>query len=290
MEAYEGYWRKVPSVKRLVFKSIPEATTRLAVLKRGEVDVAYLLDATLRRGGQARSEAQARVLRRHRHHLSRLLRHVGSEVAVGRPARAPGRQPGDRSQGDQRGGDAGRLAARPATSCPKSFEFALPLEPHPLRSGHGRRSCSPRRAIPNGFDGGDLYPWPPYFSTGEAIIGYLGAVGIRTRMRTMERAAILCRAGHEEAQGAVHVRRTRSTATPSSRLSEIVPSDGAFAYGGYPDVDELYKRQARENGPEEARGHAARDPADALRPRAVRARSTTTSGRAASGRGWRTRR
>ena len=45
MEANEGYWRKVPSVKRLVFKSVPEATTRLAMLKRGEVDVAYLLDA-----------------------------------------------------------------------------------------------------------------------------------------------------------------------------------------------------------------------------------------------------
>src|SRR5256884_3360273 len=44
MEAFEGYWRKVPSVKRLVFKSVTEATTRAAMLKRGEVDVAYLLD------------------------------------------------------------------------------------------------------------------------------------------------------------------------------------------------------------------------------------------------------
>src|SRR5687767_9889215 len=44
MEANEGYWRKMPSVKRLVFKSVPESTTRVAMLKRGEVDVAYLLD------------------------------------------------------------------------------------------------------------------------------------------------------------------------------------------------------------------------------------------------------
>src|SRR3989449_6476774 len=44
MEAFEGYWRKVPSVKRLVFKSVPESTTRMAMLKRGEVDIAYLLD------------------------------------------------------------------------------------------------------------------------------------------------------------------------------------------------------------------------------------------------------
>ena len=47
MEAFEGYWRKVPSVKRLVFKSVPESTTRLAMLKRGEVDVAYSIRGPL---------------------------------------------------------------------------------------------------------------------------------------------------------------------------------------------------------------------------------------------------
>ena len=47
MEANEEYWRKVPSVKRLVFLSVPEGTTRLAMLKRGEVDVAYLLEGQL---------------------------------------------------------------------------------------------------------------------------------------------------------------------------------------------------------------------------------------------------
>src|SRR5438067_4759222 len=45
MEANESYWRKMPSVKRLVFKRVPEATTRAAMLKKGEVDVAYVLDA-----------------------------------------------------------------------------------------------------------------------------------------------------------------------------------------------------------------------------------------------------
>ena len=47
MEANENYWRKVPSVKRIVYQSIPEATTRLAALTRGEVDVAYLLEGEL---------------------------------------------------------------------------------------------------------------------------------------------------------------------------------------------------------------------------------------------------
>src|SRR5437762_7054681 len=47
MEANEAYWRKMPSVKRLVYISVPEATTRLAMLKRGEVDIAYLLESQL---------------------------------------------------------------------------------------------------------------------------------------------------------------------------------------------------------------------------------------------------
>ncbi len=43
MEAFDGYWRKVPHVKRLVLRSLPEETTRAAALKKGEVDIAYLL-------------------------------------------------------------------------------------------------------------------------------------------------------------------------------------------------------------------------------------------------------
>src|ERR1700730_3703037 len=43
LEAWDGYWRKVPNVKRLVLRSMPEETTRAAALKKGEIDIAYLL-------------------------------------------------------------------------------------------------------------------------------------------------------------------------------------------------------------------------------------------------------
>jgi len=43
LDAFEGYWRKAPSVKRLVFRSLPDETTRAAALKKGEVDIAYYL-------------------------------------------------------------------------------------------------------------------------------------------------------------------------------------------------------------------------------------------------------
>jgi peptide/nickel transport system substrate-binding protein len=46
-EAFESYWRKPPSVKRLVFRVIPDETTRLAALKRGEVDIVYSIRGEL---------------------------------------------------------------------------------------------------------------------------------------------------------------------------------------------------------------------------------------------------
>ena len=47
LEAHESYWRKIPHVKRLVFKSVPEATTRLAMLLKGEADIVYTLPGEL---------------------------------------------------------------------------------------------------------------------------------------------------------------------------------------------------------------------------------------------------
>src|SRR4030095_5993354 len=47
LEAFEGYWRKPPSVKRLTVRVIPDEATRLAALKRGEIDIAYSVRSEL---------------------------------------------------------------------------------------------------------------------------------------------------------------------------------------------------------------------------------------------------
>src|SRR5215813_3168842 len=44
LEAYDGYWRKVPNIKRLIFKGVPDGTTRLAMLKAGEADIVFALE------------------------------------------------------------------------------------------------------------------------------------------------------------------------------------------------------------------------------------------------------
>ncbi len=40
LERFDGYWGELPGIERLVFRTVPEDTTRVAMLESGEVDVA----------------------------------------------------------------------------------------------------------------------------------------------------------------------------------------------------------------------------------------------------------
>jgi peptide/nickel transport system substrate-binding protein len=53
-DAFDQYWRKTPNVKRLVFKVIPEESTRLAALKRGEATLSIRSAVNLPRNCAAR--------------------------------------------------------------------------------------------------------------------------------------------------------------------------------------------------------------------------------------------
>ena len=105
-----------------------------------------------------------------------------------------------RPPGTERSGDAGRLAADRATLCRRPSSLRCPLSHIPTIPPR-RSSLLAEAGYPNGFDAGDLYPWPPYFSAGEAITNYLQAVGIKTRLRTMERAAFYSALGSRSSKG-----------------------------------------------------------------------------------------
>ncbi len=246
MEAYEGYWRKMPSVKRLVYKSVLEASTRMAMLKRGEVDLAYLLDAP-----QAQDIKKDPSLKLAfsggigTFYLDYFDQWDPKSPWHDRRVRLAASHALDRqalSEAETLG------ASRPNGSLiPRKFEFALPLDPHPYDPAKAKQLLA-EAGYPNGFDAGDLYPWPPYSSMGEAVGGMLGSVGIKVRIRTMERAAFYSALESKKLKGlCVCINAVYGNA--ASRMSQTVPTDGAFAYGGYPDIDGLYKQQARENDP-----------------------------------------
>ena len=241
MEANENYWRKTPSVKRLVYKSVPEATTRLAMLKRGEVDLAYLLDAPM--AEEVKRDPTLKLV------FSGGIATYYLDFLDTWESRSPWADRRVRLAAayaiDRKGlSEAETLGASPPTGSivPRTFEFALPLEPYPYDPAKAKQLLA-EGGYPNGFDAGDLYAWPPYFSAGEAITNDLQAVGIRTRVRTMERAAFYTALATKKLKG-LCMCLDAVYGNAASRMSETVPSDGAYAYGGYPDVDALYKEQA----------------------------------------------
>jgi len=243
MEAFEGYWRKMPAVKRLVFKSVPEPTTRAAMLKNGEVDVAYMLDVPaaqeLKRDSTFRLGFSGAI---GVHYLDFFDQWDPKSPWNDRRVRLAANHAIDRralSEAETLG------ASRPTGSmAPRTFEFTLPLEPYAYDPAKAKKLLA-EAGYPNGFDGGDFYPYPPYFSAGESILGYFGAVGIRMKLRTMERAAFQAAWGGKKLHG-ICLCTMANFGNAATRLADAVLSDGAYARGADPDVDALFRQQSRE--------------------------------------------
>ena len=243
LEAFEGYWRKVPSVKRLVLKSVPDETTRAAALKRGEVDIAYFLN-----GPVAEDVRRAPGLRLV---ATRTNAVFFLDFVDQWDPKSPWR--------DQRVRLAASLAIdRKAVNeaealgysgltdniVPRHMEFALPIEPRPYDPKRAKQLLV-EAGYPNGFDGGDLSPNPPYFSMAEAVATNLGAVGIRTRVRTMERAAWLTAWREKKLHGIV-LAAQGAGGNAATRIEAMATRGGMYAYGVLPEVEDLFQRQAKE--------------------------------------------
>ena len=82
-------------------------------------------------------------------------------------------------------------------------------------------------------------------SMGETIQGWLQAVGIRTRMRSMERGAFMTSWREKKLHGVV-LTISGVSGNAATRLESFVTKNGAFAYGSLPEVDDLFRRQAVE--------------------------------------------
>ena len=242
LEAFEGYWRKPPSIKRLVFRIMPDEVTRAAALKRGEVDVAFLLSGPV--GEEIKRTPNFRMGApllgifwldfpeqwdpKSPWHDKRVR--MAASVAIDRQAL---------SQAETLG------LSRPVGSIvPRDFEFALPFEAPAYDPARAKRLLA-EAGYPNGFDGGDFTPFPPYNSMGETLSGWLQAAGIRTRVRVMERATFMANWRDKKHRGVV-LTITGISGNAATRLEPFATSTGANAYGALPEVDDLFKRQAKE--------------------------------------------
>ncbi len=243
MEAFEGYWRKVPSVKRLVFRSMPDETTRAAALKAGDVDIAYLLS-----GPTAEEVKRTPGLR-----LAAAM--PPGVVFLDLPEQWDPKSPWHDLRVRQAAGAALDRAAlsqaetlglsRPTGGLiPRVLDFSRAYDPPAYDPARAKRLLA-EAGYPNGFDAGDLSPFPPYFSLAEAVGSYLQAVGVRTRMRTMERAAFLTAWREKKLRGVI-MGLGAPAGNAATRIEVYVTRGGIYSSGEVPEIEALFQRQARE--------------------------------------------
>jgi peptide/nickel transport system substrate-binding protein len=246
LEANPAYWRHAPHVKRLTMKSVPDGSTRAAMLKTGEIDIAVALEAE-----------DAESVRRDRRLQLVATRHASIawiEFADQWDPRSPWhdrrlRLAVNHALDRKAINDSACLGHCPPAGVivPRVMDFALAVDPVPHDPQAARRLLA-EAGYPTGLDAGDFVPIPPFHQLSESAANSLNAVGIRVRLRTMERAAFTT-AWHEKKLRGLFMAVSGNSGNAASRVAEFVQSRGQYAYGGYPDLDELFQRQARERDP-----------------------------------------
>ena len=243
LEATEHYWRKKPAIKHVVIKGIPDRTTRLAMLKTGEVDLAYLMIGIEAQTVKADPKLRlAEVIPAATWWLEFPEQWKPRSPCADRRVRLATNFAIDRASIN----DAERMGRSCLTGniIPGAMEFALRIEPTPYDPAQARRLLA-EAGYPNGFDAGDLTPVPPFTSFGEAVANSLASVGIRTRVRSMERATFFESWRTKKLTGII-MAASAALGNAATRIEAFVATSGTYAYGGYPDLDDLFLQQAQE--------------------------------------------
>jgi hypothetical protein len=224
-------------------KGVPEHTTRLAMLKTGEADIAFAMEGP----SAAAVQHDPQLILAYTLHASSVWLEFPAQwdpasVWAEKRVRLAVSYALDR----QAINEAACLGFCPPAGVivPRVMEYALPAEPIPYDVAKARQLLA-EAGYPNGFDGGELTPIPPFFTVGEAVLNSLQAIGIRMSMRTMERATFLTAWREKKLRGLV-VTAVGTSGNAATRAEAFICSQGAFAAGGYPDIDTLCQQQAVE--------------------------------------------
>jgi peptide/nickel transport system substrate-binding protein len=242
-EAFERYWRKPPTVKRLVFKVVPDEATRLAALQRGEIDIAYsirgeLADELTRTPGLAIKSA------------------VGSATfwlyfADQWDAQSPWhdrrvRQAVNLALDHKTINQALTLGYSRLTNSifPENFDYYW-QPPEPVYDAARARKLLAEAGHARGFDAGDYYCDTSYANIAEVVMNNLREVGVRVKLRPLERAAFFKAYSERKLKNIVQG-ASGAFGNCATRAEAFVVKGGTYVYGNYPDIDALFAEQAAE--------------------------------------------
>jgi peptide/nickel transport system substrate-binding protein len=243
LEAFEQYWRKVPNVKRLVLRVIPDETTRLAALKRGEVDIAYALwGATAEEARRTRGLTLQPTVVQATFWIYFADQWDSKSPWHDRRVRLAANHAIDRHAINK--AESLGFSRITGSIIPATFDFYWAPPAYAYDPAKAKKLLA-EAGYPSGFDAGEYFCDAAFSSLGESVITYLGAAGIQARLRPRERVAFF--KGYAEKQYKNLVQGASGAfGNASTRIEAFVASGGAYVYGSYGDIDGLFREQAAE--------------------------------------------
>ena len=100
---------------------------------------------------------------------------------------------------------------------------------------------------PQGFET-DFWTDTGFLEQAEAVANSLAPVGIRARIRSVERAAYFTQLREKKFRPLVYV-ASAAYGNAATRIDAFVAAGGLYAYGAYPDIEGLVQEQADERDP-----------------------------------------
>jgi len=243
LEAVDHYWRKPPQVKRLVFKTIPDPSTRFAALRRGEIDITYWMTASL---GEELRRTPGLTLKPSLANNTYWVYFVDQWDPKSpwhdRRVRLAANYAIDRQAINQ--AETLGFSRMNYSLIPSHFEYFWQPPPIPFDRTRARQLLA-EAGYPNGFDAGDFTCDAVHVGIGEPVANDLQAAGFRLKLRPLERASY--NKGQVE-KTFRHLVLSASAAfgNAPTRLEAFVAAGGAYVYGSYPDIDGLFREQATE--------------------------------------------
>ena len=243
LEAFDSYWRKAPNVKRLVFRVIPDESTRLAALKRGEIDIAYSI-----RGELAEELQRTKGLTLKPTVISGTF--YISFVDQWDP-KSPWHDPRVRRAANMAIDHKSIIEALTLghshitnSIIPETFDFYW-APPAPTYDPDAARRLLAEAGYPKGFDAGEYFCDVAYSNLAEAVMDNLESVGIHAKLRPLERAAFFKSYAEKSLKNLVQG-ASGAFGNTATRMQAFVVKGGAFVYGSYPDLDAMYAEQGVE--------------------------------------------
>jgi peptide/nickel transport system substrate-binding protein len=238
-EAFAGFWRKEPKIKRIEFYMVESNETRYAQIKTGEMDYVSRMDGLFYE--QVKKDPSLRLLTpgspsNWMMHLtaqwdpkspwSDVRVRKAASLALDRKTLADIYVPGASPAGDLGlAGDPDNLASSADPYDPAQAKKLM------AEAGYGK-----------GFQGGTFYPFAgaSWWSMGEQITNYWKAIGISMETVQLGRPDYLARRSSGKMQGGVVVEPLTAT-TVSGRMAYLF-GGGSYSFGSYPEIQVLWNQ------------------------------------------------